>query len=280
MGVRPNAVLVAPNPGLTGAFDIGTGGPSDQIPSCRRQPVAPGCLASSVYTGLGFQLSAVAVSPDGTLAAFGTADGRAGVWNLHGAEQVTSLPAISGYVNDLALSGDASTVIEASEFGITIADARTGRVVKRMRQSHTVNAIAVTPGGNVLSVDQNGKVESSSPAGARPKSLVDLGKTAFTIAVNPSGTRLPFGSDDGEVRLTDMRGNTVANLLGHSGFVESVAFSPDGELLVSGGDDGTAHVWDVRSASVVTSFRPPGGPVRSVVVGPGKHVVVGTMGNA
>jgi WD40 repeat protein len=44
----------------------------------------------------------------------------------------------------------------------------------------------------------------------------------------------------------DLKGNVVAELIGHQGNVRSASFSPDGERLVTVSSDKTAKVWDLK----------------------------------
>ena len=66
-----------------------------------------------------------------------------------------------------------------------------------------------------------------------------------TVAFSPNGQTLASASDDGAVRLWDVRGHRAlgAPLRGRKGAVLGVAFSPDGRTLASGGDDGTVRLW-------------------------------------
>ncbi|WP_414590265.1 WD40 repeat domain-containing protein, partial [Scytonema sp. PCC 10023] len=54
------------------------------------------------------------------------------------------------------------------------------------------------------------------------------------------------GGDDGTVRLWSSKGQQLAVLKGHQGYVYSVAISTDKQTIVSGGFDGTMRLWSSK----------------------------------
>jgi guanine nucleotide-binding protein subunit beta-2-like 1 protein len=46
-----------------------------------------------------------------------------------------------------------------------------------------------------------------------------------------------------------------ANLVGHTGFINTLAVSPDGSLCASGGKDGTAMLWDLNEGRPLSSLE-------------------------
>ena len=68
--------------------------------------------------------------------------------------------------------------------------------------------------------------------------------TVYSVAFDPSGSRLASGSYDQSVKVWELStGECVATLEGHSSFVRSVAFDPSGSRLASGSDDRSVKVW-------------------------------------
>jgi hypothetical protein len=72
-----------------------------------------------------------------------------------------------------------------------------------------------------------------------------LASDVRSLQFNPAGTRIVSGSNDGTARVWDAAtGASLAELRGHTGWVNSAAFSPDGTQIVTASDDNTARLWD------------------------------------
>merc|ERR1711935_988242 len=46
-----------------------------------------------------------------------------------------------------------------------------------------------------------------------------------------------------------------ANLVGHTGYINTIAMAPDGSLCASGGKDGTAMLWDLNEGRPLSSLE-------------------------
>ncbi|NPC83003.1 TIR domain-containing protein, partial [Pyxidicoccus fallax] len=97
-------------------------------------------------------------------------------------------------------------------------------------------------------------------------------------SISSDGGKVVTASDDGTVRLWDLRTGQSRHLTGHQAPVEAAEFSPDGTKVVTASDDGTARLWDLRTGQ---SLVLPGAeePVLSATFNPDGTQVV-TAGNA
>ncbi len=76
--------------------------------------------------------------------------------------------------------------------------------------------------------------------------LLKHGSSVLTVAYSPVNPFLVASAgDNGEIKLWNLRNDTVVTLGRHDDIVNSIAFSPDGRLLASGGDDYVLKLWNV-----------------------------------
>ncbi len=88
-----------------------------------------------------------------------------------------------------------------------------------------------------------------------------------SLAVAPDGRTLASGSEDGEVRLTDLdRPEAEATVVGSfANGVRALAFSSDGGRLAAGGFDGELRVWDLEKLGAAPQVLSPGGEILNTV---------------
>ena len=82
---------------------------------------------------------------------------------------------------------------------------------------------------------------------AKRGSIEDPGP-GVAVAVDPSGSSVVVGRDDGSLAVHDLRAGSSRLLSGrHSSRVNDASYSRDGKLIGSAGDDGQAIVWDAAT---------------------------------
>ena len=66
------------------------------------------------------------------------------------------------------------------------------------------------------------------------------------VVVSPDNRLLATASREGNIVIMDInKGQKLATLTGHQGWVQSVSFSPDGKTLYSGAEDKIVKIWDI-----------------------------------
>jgi WD40 repeat protein len=142
-----------------------------------------------------------------------------------------------------------------------------------------VNAVALTPDGNVVAGTDDGRVWIWDPS-ATAVGVVTLGYhdgPVRALVVDKNG-RVVSGGHDHRIRLWDplLMGAEPVELGQHDGAVRALAIDDENGRVISGGDDARVLVWDeyALEAGPIALGR-HAGAVRSVAVGPGGLVVSG-----
>lgn len=213
----------------------------------------------SVHTQ-GF-VESIAISPDGTLAAFGNSSNEIVLWNIRTDAQ-TTLRGHTSIVDALAFSPDGTRLASGSwDDTVRMWDVATGEEVAFLTgHEGWVHAVGFSPDGRMLASggeSMNGALMLWDVSSGQLLTTVNTqGYSVTCLAFSPDGRYIATGEDYYSiVRLWDaVTSEPLAVMRGHTGQageggVFSVAFSPDSTLLATGGRDKTIRFWDVAAGS-------------------------------
>ena len=227
----------------------------------------------------GFPLHAVAISPDGSLAATGTGvQARIAVWSLAEQKKIKEWQAHQGSVKTpglnrvlaLEFSQDGSRLLSGGDDGYlrewTVA---TG---EQLRQWKGPGANVVTAGyrddESVFAGQYGRHVTVWNPPDATPKTTISDAKELADAS--PGGNLIVAGAFLFDAN-SGARLRPLAGVQDHQ--VSSVQFTPDGRHIVGGLTDNTIRVWEaatgVEVARIATSHE---ATIKVVIAPDGRHV--------
>jgi WD40 repeat protein len=222
-----------------------------------------------VFIGHAWYVTSVAISPDGTKIATGSADWEARLWN---ARDGTTLQVFSGHagpVNSVAFSPENSKVLTGGDDGVAVLwSAADGSEITRFTgHAGPVLSVAFSPQiTKVLTGSADGTAKLWNAAtGALIRSF-NCGSTVSCVAFSPDGNEILTGYGrttrlwnvaDGAQLWTRTWGNQIAE-------VSSLAFTREGTSVTIGARDGWV-VFRRADNGTTTGFRLAGsGPIASI----------------
>lgn len=202
--------------------------------------------ARRAFTGHSHFISDVVISSDGQFVLSGSWDGTLRLWDINAGVCHRQFIGHSKDVLSVAFSADNRQIVSGSR-DKTIKLWNTLGVCKYTieDQGHSewVSCVRFTP--NVPNVDNYPNV------GAKPL-IVSVGWDKLVKVWNLQNCKL------------------VANLPGHSGYINTVTVSPDGTLCASGGKDGIAMLWDLNEGKHLCSLE-AGDIIHALVFSPNRY---------
>lgn len=180
------------------------------------------------------EISAVAISPNGSALLTGNLDGGMKLWDLDNGSLIQVFEGHTDRVYDLAFSPNGTRILSGSRDGtLKLWDGSSGSLLLNL----------TVPGGEVRSVDYA-----------------------------PDGSRLLSGGGQvvgGHAQLWDeSNGHLLRTFEGHEDTVLAVAFSPDGKAILTGSEDQTARLWNIEDGQVIRQFEIHEGSIEDVQFSP------------
>jgi WD40 repeat protein len=210
-------------------------------------------------------VNSLALSPDGKLAVSASSDGTACVFNSQSGAVCRVLSHNGTNVICAAVSDDGWVATGTVKGTIRLWNPQAGLVKHREMNSASINAIAISEGGQQVVVGQSSHVSSWDVANDRHTNYRGLSDLAYCVGISRDGRRIAAGEYTGHLYLWDLGAEQPRlKVKGHAGPIYALVMSSDGESIVTGGADRAVRVWNARSGTMAKELPAQAGLIFSV----------------
>lgn len=227
---------------------------------------------------LGFEVTAVAFSPDGKFVLTGGDDWIARLWDPDTGVEIRTFPANINTVASVSFAPDIKRVLTVSgDSKFDLWDINTGQDIRRFDTlPDGITSIAISPDGHQILTGfdsgpyspwatlwdaRTGQKIRNLPSEVEGFGLTNTTSTT-TVAFSADGHRIVLGGSDNKVRLWDSdNSQLLQTLAGHAGSVTVAQFVPSSQIILTSSSDGTSRFWDSttgRELCELVSFKSGG----------------------
>ena len=224
----------------------------------------------------GAGVRAVAGSPDGRLAAIGTADGSTTVYDVATARPIGRVRG-HGAAVAAAFDRDGKRLLAATRDVLTVWDVPDRRVIWQVRVPGDVLDAALSQDGvRVASGGRDRRVRVFDVGGGPARVLVGHTAPILSVEFSPDGRLLVSSGKDARPREWDVEPGRLKHvLIGHYGAIRVSTFSPDGRWIATTASS-SAGIWNAGTGLNLFYLRGHDGSVTTAAFAPdGRGVVTG-----
>ncbi|MBP9892752.1 MAG: protein kinase [Planctomycetes bacterium] len=199
-------------------------------------------------------IEAVAASADGKVGAYGTRGGKVAFYNLRRGNLIGQSTGGRRIIKSIAVSPDGNWGACGNDDGNVVIFDLSGATVRALacaeRLDDDITGLGFSTDSRTLFVlAQDGtlarfNVSSQTKAGAQPTGI----SKPNVMAVDPTGTFVAVGGNDGEIQVFDARSLVAKRpkpiTLTNDGLVSAISFSQDGKYLAAASESDGVGMWE------------------------------------
>ncbi len=201
-------------------------------------------------TGHTDEALAVTFSPDGGQILSGSADASMILWDAASGEALRTFIGHASAVNGVAFVPDGSAILSSGDLSLRLWDAATGQELQKRESGDTPDGLALSPDGRtvlhwvshvIYTWDLN---QWNAPHRKLFGHVGDIGH----IEISADGRLALSASDDGSVRIWNLRGSDDLQQTDLGFPATAMAMDPTGQRVAIGGWGTCGMIWDLAAA--------------------------------
>lgn len=231
--------------------------------------------------GEGSVLSAIALSPDASVAATGDSEGKIRTYNIWKQKPGPKYKEHKGAIVALAFSPNGELVASASaDRSVHIWNAATGKKVTAIEGFRSpIAMIAISPDGNTLATVESvstGEVKLWNMSTGSAVSTIQYSKSKIAaIAFSPDSKRLAIGTTTYEIEIKSIAGDSFyLKTKPHKMPVLALSYSHDGKTIASSDIQGGTIVWDAETGKLIRAIKSVQGNSQAMIFGLDNKTVI------
>lgn len=230
-------------------------------------------------TGHSRKVTAIAVSPDGSIIASASEDLSIILWDAETNEIQGQLIGHRGAISDLAFSPDGTYLVSVGNDALIFVWDVANRQSLQQLTGHrnVITGVDFSPDGQeiVTGSGDDTLMIWNIETGEMSQQLEGHSDSVRAVAYSPDGQTIISASRDTTLILWDANtGEQIRVFTGHTESVQSVVFAPDGQNILSGSFDGSIILWDVATGNLLKRFVGHNDEVTDLAISPDNNLAV------